>query len=120
MRVPAIELTHEHLIGAEVGRSEHDLPHVLITFSAEGARRFEELTASLVRRRMAILIDGRVLTAPTVQERIGGGRAMITLGSVSDEEADEEAQALAAILGRGALDCDSWERVDGRTFGAAP
>ncbi len=73
-------------------------PYVLMTFDSEGAKRFEEITAKNVKKRLAIVLDGKVHSAPVIQERIGGGRAQIT-GSFSAEEAHD----LAIILRAGAL-----------------
>ncbi len=71
---------------------------VAIEFTDEGAEKFADLTASNVGRKIAILLDGEVLTAPVVNEPITGGRAVIT-GS----RTLEEAKNLAILLRSGAL-----------------
>lgn len=73
-------------------------PEVSIEFSPEGSTAFADLTAKNVGRRIAILLDKGVLTAPTVNEPISGGKAVIT-GS----QTIEEAQRLAILLRSGAL-----------------
>lgn len=61
-------------------------PYVLITLSADGAQRFEAGTAAWVDRRMAIVLDGTINSAPVVKSKIGGGRASITMGTNDDPE----------------------------------
>jgi preprotein translocase subunit SecD len=51
---------------------------VSITFSAAGAQRFGEITEQNVGRHLAIVLDGSVYSAPRINERIPGGRAVIT------------------------------------------
>ncbi len=75
-----------------------ELPYVELTLNARGARIFEHITAENVGRRLAIILDGRVQSAPRINERIGGGRAVIT-GSFSLDDARD----LAIVLRAGAL-----------------
>ncbi|MBQ9365564.1 MAG: protein translocase subunit SecD [Schwartzia sp.] len=71
---------------------------VALEFSDEGGEKFGKLTTENVGRRIAILLDGEVLTAPNVNEPILGGKAVIT-GSRTLEEAHN----LAILLRSGAL-----------------
>lgn len=71
---------------------------VAIEFTDEGAKKFADLTAKNIGKRIAILLDKQVLTNPSVQEAIPGGKAVIT-GS----RTLEEAQRLAILLRSGAL-----------------
>lgn len=73
-------------------------PVVTLEFDKEGARQFDEATATNVGRRIAIVLDGKVISAPVVQERISGGNAQIS-GSFTTAEA----QRLAIMLRAGAL-----------------
>ncbi|MBI5177739.1 MAG: protein translocase subunit SecD [Nitrospinae bacterium] len=73
-------------------------PYVSIGFDSEGARRFGEVTGKYVKRRMAIVLDGKVHSAPVIREKIEGGKAQIT-GSFTAEQAHD----LAIILRAGAL-----------------
>src|SRR5262249_40066675 len=50
-------------------------PHVALTFNRRGAELFEELTGKNVQKRMAIVLDGIVDSAPVIQDKIGGGHA---------------------------------------------
>jgi preprotein translocase subunit SecD len=73
-------------------------PNVSIKFNSQGATDFDRITNDNVRKRMAIVLDGVVHSAPVIQERISGGQAQIT-GSFTMEEARD----LAIILRAGAL-----------------
>ena len=71
---------------------------VELILNAAGARLFEQITSANVKRRLAIVLDNRVYSAPEIQERIGGGRASIT-GSFDIKEARD----LSIVLPAGAL-----------------
>ena len=73
-------------------------PYVSISFNAEGARLFEEVTGANVKKRMAIILDNSIYSAPVIQEKIAGGNAQIT-GSFSMEDAKD----LSIVLKAGAL-----------------
>ena len=73
--------------------------YVAVTLTSDGARRFEEATGRLVRRRIAILTSGVVRSVPIVQSKIGGGHVSITVGHGSPEKQYKEAKQLAADLG---------------------
>ncbi|HAK89310.1 MAG TPA: protein translocase subunit SecD [Nitrospiraceae bacterium] len=73
-------------------------PYVSIKFSSTGAKIFEDITAQNVKKRLAIILDKNVYSAPVIQERIGGGDAQISGGF-----AMEEAKDLAIVLRAGAL-----------------
>ncbi len=69
--------------------------YVSITFNKKGAKKFERITEENVKKRLAIVLDGKVYSAPTIQEKIPGGRAQIT-GSFTMDEAHDLAIALRA------------------------
>ncbi|HVO22911.1 MAG TPA: protein translocase subunit SecD [Candidatus Margulisiibacteriota bacterium] len=73
-------------------------PYVAIELNARGAKLFDDLTARNVGKRMAIILDNSVYSAPVIRERISGGRASIT-GNFSVNEARD----LAIVLRAGAL-----------------
>ncbi len=92
-------LTGEFLRDARVRmNSITNEPYVLVAFNSEGADIFDRLTAENVNRRLAIILDGRVFSAPVIRERISGGVATIE-GRFTIQEARE----LAAVLRAGAL-----------------
>jgi preprotein translocase subunit SecD len=78
-------------------------PEVLITFNRYGARRFGDLSGKNVGRRMAIILDEKITSAPEFKSAIPNGRATITLGARNVKEMEREAQDLVAVLRTGAL-----------------
>ncbi len=72
---------------------QYNEPYVTLQFDNRGARIFERVTGENVNRRMAIVLDGVVQSAPVIRERIGGGRAQIT-GRFTLEEARDLTIAL--------------------------
>jgi preprotein translocase subunit SecD len=77
--------------------------YVALTFTEAGGDRFEEVTGANVKRRFAIILDGKVESAPVIQTRIAGGHASITLGASDNESQLEEARKLELVLRSGAL-----------------
>ena len=78
--------------------SQFNEPVVSLQFNAEGAKKFAEVTAANVGKRLAILLDGKVQSAPNIREAIPSGQAVI-----SGRFSVEQAQDLALILRVGAL-----------------
>lgn len=116
------ELTGEYLTDAEVQWDPNTgRPEVGITFDSEGASLFEKVSGNNIGRRMAIILDEKVSSAPTIEGRIGGGRARITLGGFSDPyQLQQEAKDLVAVLRTGALPAPlrkSFETQVGATLG---
>jgi len=92
-------LTGEYLTDASVMiDSQYNEPYVSLTFDSRGARLFERITAANIKKRLAIVLDDVVNSAPVIQDRIPGGRAQIT-GRFTMEEARD----LAIVLRAGAL-----------------
>ncbi|PIE70431.1 MAG: protein translocase subunit SecD [Deltaproteobacteria bacterium] len=78
--------------------SQFNEPYVSIQFDKKGERLFSKITGENVRKRLAIVLDRNVYSAPVIQEKISGGRASIT-GNFTMEEARD----LAIVLRAGAL-----------------
>jgi preprotein translocase subunit SecD len=91
-------MTGESLQDALVTIGEFNEPQVSITFDGAGAAQFERITSENVKKRLAIVLDDSVYSAPVIQERIGGGRAQIS-GAFTMDEAND----LAIVLRAGAL-----------------
>ncbi|WP_420266541.1 protein translocase subunit SecD [Candidatus Magnetominusculus dajiuhuensis] len=92
-------LTGDFLSEARVAiDSRFNTPYISVTFNPEGAKLFEELTGKFVKKRLAIILDGNVYSAPVIQEKISGGNAQIS-GSYTMEEAKD----LAIVLRAGSL-----------------
>jgi RNA polymerase sigma factor (sigma-70 family) len=63
-------------------------PWIQITFTDAGAKRFAKVTHQNIGKRLAIIIDGRLYSAPTIRSEIPGGQAQIT-GNFSVQEAND-------------------------------
>ncbi|MBA5867682.1 MAG: protein translocase subunit SecD [Nitrospira sp. CR1.3] len=93
-----VMLTGDVLSDARVSIGQFNDPYVSITFDSKGGREFERITGENVKKRMAVVLDNTIYSAPVIQERITGGRAQIT-GTFSTQEAND----LAIVLRAGAL-----------------
>ncbi len=74
---------------------------VELEFNLEGAQKFSNLTKELTGKQMAIFFNGKLQSAPRVNEQITGGRAQITGGEGGFEY--EEAKQMVDLLNAGAL-----------------
>ncbi len=90
-----VELDGSQLTNARVEFNQFQQPQVGIEFSRKGARTFERITGANVNKRLAIVLDKNVYSAPNIQDRISGGKAVIT-GHFTLEEATDLAIALRA------------------------
>jgi len=77
---------------------QYNEPYVAMEMNSQGARLFERITQENIGKRLAIVLDGVVRSAPVIREKIGGGHAQIT-GSFTPAEASD----LAIVLRAGAL-----------------
>ena len=98
------DVTGAMLTRAAVGRDMQGRACIDFTLDATGAQRFGSLTAANlpggplgVARRLAILLDGQVQSAPTVQSTI------YDRGQISGSFSEEEAAEIVAVLNAGAL-----------------
>jgi protein-export membrane protein SecD len=104
-------LTGQMLTSAASAFDQYGNPAVDIAFDSRGTQLFAQLSTENVGKRFAIVLDGKVYSAPMFREAILGGRAQIS-GSFKPEEA----QDLAAVLNAGALPAKV-EVVEERTIG---
>jgi preprotein translocase subunit SecD len=101
-----VELTGDDLTNAFVaqGSLEQPQPYVVIEFSPTGKQLFGDLTTKNVGKRMAIVLEDIVDSAPVINEPITGGTASIQMGgSRTHEESLRDANELALVLKAGAL-----------------
>ena len=91
-------VTGKDLTKADTTFDQFGKAAVSLKFNSEGAKLFDEATAANVGKQIAIVLDGVVISAPVVQQRISGGEAQIT-GKFSTPEANR----LAIMLRAGAL-----------------
>ena len=90
-----VELDGSQLTNARVEFDQFQQPQVGIEFSRKGAKTFEQITGANINKRLAIVLDKNVYSAPNIQDRISGGKAVIT-GHFTLEEATDLAIALRA------------------------
>ena len=93
-----VMLTGDVLSDAQVSIDQFNAPYVSMTFDSKGGQEFERITGDNIKKRMAVVLDNTVYSAPVIQDRIAGGRAQIT-GTFSMQEAND----LAIVLRAGAL-----------------
>ena len=70
---------------------------IQIAFTDKGAKHFAEITRQSIGRRLAIVIDGQVYSAPTIRSEIAGGSAQIS-GSFNEQEARDLAAKISKTL----------------------
>lgn len=98
------ELDNEQIAEAEAQKDELSGGwSVAIRFTSRGAAIFEQVTAANIRKRLAIMLDGEVKSAPVIMSAIAGGRAVITMGLGNPEESERESRQLEMTLRSGAL-----------------
>jgi hypothetical protein len=107
---PYVLFDEVELDGANVVAAECELDasgysqqwFVTVSLDVDGAERFASATRRWTKRRLAIVVDGRVLSAPVIMSEIPGGQLSITMGrSLLRDEARAAACALAAGLRAG-------------------
>ena len=110
-------LTGDQLDDATANRDQQfNQPQVLFELNRRGGRDFQRLTSANIGNRIAIVLDGEVVSAPVVRDRIGA-RGTIDLGSADMSEATD----LALVLRAGALPAPlsiMEERTVGPSLGA--
>ena len=112
-RVAAI--TGRDLRTARQTLDEYNQPAVSFLLNGEGARKFGDITGQNVGRQLAIILDGRVYSAPRIESRITDE------GRITGSFDQQEAGALGLVLRSGALPAaltDLEERTVGPTLGA--
>jgi preprotein translocase subunit SecD len=88
----------EMLTDARLAFDETGQPVVSFRFNGQGARRFGDATADNTGKRFAIVLDGKIISAPRINEPIRGGSGQIS-GNFTEASANE----LAVLLRAGAL-----------------
>ena len=86
------------LTDAHVGFNQNNRPLINFSLNAEGAEIFGDFTGKSVGKHLAVVLDGRVYSAPVINERIGGGS-----GQISGDYTVMEAKDLAIALRSGSL-----------------
>ncbi|GGD39094.1 protein translocase subunit SecD [Malaciobacter pacificus] len=86
-------LNGSQIIDAQVAFDQANQPIINFTLNSSGARIFGDFTAKSVGKRLAVVLDGKVYSAPNIRERIGGGSGQIS-GGFTVAEAGNVAIAL--------------------------
>lgn len=107
-----VEVSGESLKDSQADFDQNNMPVVTTSFDATGARKFAKLTTEHVGERFAIVLDGKVLSAPAIREPIPGGRGQISGGFTL-----QGAKDLAVLLRSGALPAPL-QVIEERTVGA--
>jgi preprotein translocase subunit SecD len=101
--VDTVILTGEDINDAFIQWDRLGDPYVSLEFKPAGGRVFAQVTEDNVGNRFAIVLDRAVRSAPVIREKIGGGRAQISVGSGDVTSMQAEAQLLSMVLRTGAL-----------------
>ncbi len=115
-----IDLTGEFIDYAQVATDQFNAPYVRMELNTDGARLFGKLSGDNVGKRMAIILDDNINSAPVFREKIGGGVASIELGGSDSMQARKDAEDLVVVLRAGALPAPIeilHNRTVGRTLG---
>lgn len=91
-------------------------PQVALRFNPTGANKFADITGNNINKRMAIVLDRIVKSAPNIQTRIGDGNAVITLGQRNQQESLDEAKMISTALKAGSLPA-ALEQLEERRIG---
>ena len=91
------DLTGERISDSGLGYDDFGRPHVTFTLDREGASTFRELTGSNIGRSLGIVLDGVMVSAPTIQSQIGAK------GQISGNYTVKTASDLALVLRTGSF-----------------
>jgi preprotein translocase subunit SecD len=92
----AVLVDQKALKSARVSKDSFGKPIIEITFTKSGTEQFATITQENLHKRLAIVIDGRLTSAPTIQSPIPNGKAQIS-GDFSKEAANDLAKRINAI-----------------------
>jgi preprotein translocase subunit SecD len=87
------------LKSASVGKDHFGHSQIDLTFNEAGKKKFAEVTRENLHKQLAVLIDGKIYTAPVIASEISAGKAVIT-GDYSEAEVKELAKRLNEAAGK--------------------
>jgi preprotein translocase subunit SecD len=90
-------ITGRDLKTARVSSGDFNQPVVLFILTGDGGRKFGEVTSANIGRQLAIVLDGRVMSAPSIESRI------TDQGTIHGQFSQQEVQDLVTVLRSGAL-----------------
>lgn len=94
----SVQITGAYLENARVDTDQFGMPTIAFSFNKEGGKKFEKITAQNINRKLAIVLDNIVYTAPVIKSEITGGK-----GVIEGNFTMEEARNIALVLRSGAL-----------------
>lgn len=86
-------MTGESIEKASFAKNDSGTYDVTVFLNKSGAEKFHALTKSLIGKKLAVILDGELLTAPEIMEAISGGTFQIS-GAFTKDEADKIARGL--------------------------
>ncbi|MBQ7402790.1 MAG: protein translocase subunit SecD [Lentisphaeria bacterium] len=89
------EMDGKNITNAFVNMTQFGQREIILNFNSDGAVQFANVTKNNVGRQLAIILDGKLYSAPTINQAITGGNAQIT-GNFSREDAENIANALVS------------------------
>lgn len=111
------DLSGDLLDNAAVSFDQYGAPEVSLRFNPIGANKFATLTETHVGQQMAVVLDKVIKTAPSINQKIPNGQAVITLGQSTNRDTQlNEAKFIATALRAGALPA-SLEQLEERRVG---
>ena len=108
IRIPYLVFSKAEVTGSDLQDAsvqinpENQKPEVAFSLNPRGAGLFDQLTAQNIGKKLAIVLDNTVHSAPVINSRIPEGRGSISIGQGGDS-AMKEAKDLALVLRAGAL-----------------
>lgn len=108
-------LTGADVTDASVGVDQTGKPDVELKLNQSGAKKFSDATGKFIGQQIAIYMDNKLYSSPTVDNQITGGNAIITMGGSSDPS---EAKNLAGVIRSGSLPV-TLAPATARTIGAS-
>jgi hypothetical protein len=112
---PVLDGTMVADVNGSIGDAHHAVVNLI--FDERGKTRFQEITASLVGKKLAVMIGGDVKSAPVIREPVGNGRAQILMGGLNYGAQERERDMLVKVLSLGSLPIGGavvkWDYVPG-------
>ena len=93
---PKVLLDQTAVKSASVQHDNDGVVQIQLNFTEDGARRFAEVTERLRGKRIGMLVQGRLVSAPVIRDRISGGSAIIS-GNMTETEANDLAAKLNQV-----------------------
>jgi preprotein translocase subunit SecD len=98
-----VDMTGEFIDDARVATDQFNVPYVSMDLNNDGARIFADLSGRNIGKRMGIVLDDNVNSAPVFLAKIGGGQVQITMGDEDPQKVRRDSEDLVIVLRAGAL-----------------